>query len=92
MNEALIHLCNHLWSATGTLFAVAAVVFGRFYRDTKDRFFLLFSIGFLTLGAQYWFLALYRVPDESQHWLYVVRLIAFAFIVIAVVDKNRQSQ
>ena len=83
---------DHLWSATGTLFMVAAVVFGRFYRDTRDRFFLLFSIGFLTLGAQYWLLALYSVPDESQHWLYVVRLIAFTFIVVAVVDKNRQSQ
>lgn len=92
MTGFIDHLRNHLWSVIGTLFAVAAVIFGRFYRDTKDRFFLLFSLGFLSLGAQYWLLALYDVPDEAVHWLYVLRLVAFTFIVIAVVDKNRQSQ
>lgn len=92
MSDFAAHVRDHLWSVTGTLFAVAAVVFLRFFRDTKDRFFLLFSIGFLALGAQYWLLALYAVPDESQHWLYVVRLVAFAFIVIAIIDKNRQSE
>lgn len=86
---SVIRIC--IWSSVGTLFAIAALFFFRFHRDTKDRFFVLFALSFLTLGLHYWLLAALSVPDESKHWLYVVRLVAFALIAAAVADKSRRA-
>ena len=81
---------DHLWMVTGTLFAVSSLFFFRFYRDTKDRFFVLFGAAFVTFAVHYWLLAAWEVPDEARHLLYLVRLLGFVLIVIAVIDKNRQ--
>lgn len=88
----LIFLKVALWASAGTLFVVAALFFARFYRDTSDRLFVFFGLAFFTLGAQYWLLALLSVPDEAKHWLYLVRLVAFLLIVVAIADKNQRSR
>lgn len=82
---------DQLWSVIGTVFAIIAVFFFRFYRDTRDRFFVLFGMALSVFSLQYYALAFYEVPDESRHWVYLMRLLAFALIVAAVVDKNRQN-
>ena len=76
--------------ATGALLAVAGIFFWRFWRQTRDRFFLLFSLAM-------WAFALNRVTlgwtdpaNESRYLLYVVRLLATLLIIAAVVDKNLQ--
>ena len=72
-------------------FAVAALFFLRFWRDTRDELFLSFSIAFLLLGAAQAILALGGVPSEYRSWVYLVRLAAFVLILIAIVRKNRPS-
>jgi hypothetical protein len=69
---------------------VAALFFLRFWRDTGDRLFLIFSAAFFLLAATRVGLALSQVHQEPQtHW-YWVRLAAFVLILIAIVDKNRR--
>ena len=70
-------------------FAVAALFFLRFWRDTRDRLFLIFAIAFGILAAQRLALVLTRDMLESQTGLYLVRLFAFLLILAAIVDKNR---
>jgi hypothetical protein len=70
--------------------AVAALFFLRFWRDTGDRLFAIFSAAFLLLGITRVGLAVSNVPLEGQtHW-YWVRLAAFLLILLAIVDKNRR--
>lgn len=70
--------------------AVAALFFLRFWRDTGDRLFAIFSIAFLLLAITRVGLALSSEPTEGQtHW-YWVRLAAFVLIFLAIVDKNRR--
>ena len=74
-------------------FAVCGLLFLRFWRRSHDRLFVMFSIAFWILAVNRLFLALLAHDDapaqEHQTLLYVVRLVAFTIILIAVIDKNR---
>jgi hypothetical protein len=70
-------------------YLVAGLFFLRFWRDTRDRLFLIFAVAFVILGAQRLALVLTREMLETQTGLYVIRLFAFLLILGAIVDKNR---
>jgi hypothetical protein len=70
-------------------FATAALFFLRFWRDTRDELFLAFAAAFLLLGLGQAILALGGIPDEQRSWVYLVRLVAFLTIIVAIMRKNR---
>ncbi|ATY31853.1 DUF5985 family protein [Sphingomonas psychrotolerans] len=70
-------------------FATAALFFLRFWRDTRDELFLAFAATFLMLGVAQAILALGGIPDEQRSWVYLVRLVAFLTIIVAILRKNR---
>jgi hypothetical protein len=70
--------------------SMVSLFFLRFWRDTGDRLFALFSVSFLLLGITRIGLGLSADHVEgSTHW-YWVRLLAFLIILAAIVDKNRR--
>jgi hypothetical protein len=69
---------------------VIALFFLRFWRDTGDRLFGIFSAAFFLLGCTRIGLALSRIHFEEQTQWYWVRLAAFVLILVAIVDKNRR--
>jgi uncharacterized membrane protein YqgA involved in biofilm formation len=69
-------------------FLVGAVFFARFWRRTNDRLFLAFSIAFVLLAlnqALAWYLG---DADERVGYTYLLRVLGFVLILIAVIDKN----
>jgi hypothetical protein len=68
-------------------FAIAGLFFLRFWRDTRDRLFALFALGFFVLAANRIALALTTEPSVRDHH-YWVRFAAFALILVAIFDKN----
>jgi hypothetical protein len=72
-------------------YAVAGLFFLRFWRETRDRLFLIFSGAFWVLGIQRLVLAFTRDMVEDHTALYLVRLFAFLLILAAIVDKNRSG-
>lgn len=70
---------------------VAAIFFLRFWQQTKDRFFLLFAAGFGLDALSRFVLALDHPSEETEPFFYVSRLITFALIIAAIVDKNRSK-
>lgn len=73
-------------------FAVAAIFFLRFWRDTREGLFLSFALAFLLLGLVQALLALGNVPVEERSWIYLIRLVAFLIILAAIVRKNLSSR
>jgi hypothetical protein len=67
---------------------VAGLFFLRFWKDTKDRFFLFFSISFFVEGFNRFALAMVSDPNEDRPFFYFVRFLSFLLIVAAIVDKN----
>lgn len=72
-------------------YAMAALFFARFSRDTGDRLFVFFAIAFALLAFQRVALALTADSGSLGTALYAVRLLAFLLILYAIVDKNRKS-
>ena len=66
---------------------VAGLFFLRFWRETRDRLFVIFASAFWLLGLTR--LSLIFVRGEEHHYIYWVRLAAFVLILVAIVDKNR---
>jgi hypothetical protein len=72
---------------------VAATFFLRFWRQTRDSFFLLFSIAFALDAATRLVLALSsHVSDETEPLYYSARLVTFGLIIVAIVMKNRSAR
>lgn len=68
----------------------AALFFLRFWRDARDRLFLLFAVSFVLLGVTRIGLAFLHEPSEAPTYFHWVRFAAFLIILIAIVDKNRR--
>ena len=68
---------------------VSAAFFWRFWRQTHDRFFMLFAAAFLLEAINRTTLAAVgSVTEEQEPLFYLVRLFSFVLILIAIVDKN----
>jgi len=70
-------------------FLVVAGHFFKFWRTTRDRFFLFFAIAFFLFGVEKFCIALY-IGAETLSYIYIVRLVASCFILAAIIDKNRK--
>ena len=74
-----------------TLSFVIALLFARFYRDSKDRFFGHFAAAFLLFGLERFAIYFSGGASETHPSIYLVRCVAFLVIIFAVVDKNRSK-
>jgi hypothetical protein len=73
-------------SATASL--LAAILFLRFWHETEDRLFACLALGFGLLAVNWAALSLLVVPDETRHFVYLVRLGAFVVVLGGIVDKH----
>jgi hypothetical protein len=70
---------------------VAGLFFLRFWQQSRDRFFALFSAAFFVEALNRAALALSATPSDGAPVFYCVRLLAFLLILTAIVDKNRAA-
>ena len=73
-------------------YAVAGLFFLRFWRETRDRLFLIFALSFWLLCVQRLALTFTRHMIEDDTGLYLIRLFAFLLILGAIVDRNRRAE
>jgi hypothetical protein len=78
-----------LSGATALACFAVAIFFVRFWRETRDRLFLLFAIAFAFMTVNRTVLVVLVPSKESEPWAYLLRLAAFVLIAFAVADKNR---
>jgi hypothetical protein len=85
-------LLDFLGGAIVMGFAVAALLFLKFWRRTREGLFLAFSGSFLLLGITQALLSLGGFVDEQRSWLYLLRLAAFLLILFALFLQNRRGR
>lgn len=85
-------LYDFLSGAVALGFAVCALFFLRFWHRTREELFLAFSLAFILLGIGQTILALASIPTEERGSLYLIRLLAFALILVAIYRKNRTAR
>ncbi len=83
-----MELAEFFSGAIATGYAVCAAFFVRFWRRTSDSLFLVFAIAFFLLALNQTLTSALGLPFEERSWLYLLRLLAFLIIIIAIVRKN----
>ncbi len=71
---------------------IASIFFMRYFRLTRDRLFVFFSVAFLVIALNWIGLAIADPSIETRHQVYVLRLLAFVLILIGIIDKNRRGK
>ncbi len=84
-------LYDFLSGAVAFGFFVCGLFFLRFWRRTGDQLFLAFALALGLLGAGQGILALANIPTEERSSIYLLRLAAFALILLAILRKNRSA-
>ncbi len=72
--------------------AVAALFFARYWKVSGDRLFGFFALAFVAMTVNWIGLSAVDPALEAQHYVYLVRLLAFALIIAGIVDKNRRDK
>lgn len=78
---------------TGAIMMAALVIalfFLRFWKQTRDRFFLYFSAAFVLEAGQRLLAALDPLDNEEAPLYYLIRLTSYALILLAIIGKNRR--
>lgn len=68
-----------------------SLFFFSFWRSSRDRFFLFFGMSFLLEAVNRLLLATTSLQNEDTPTYYLIRLVAYALILIAILDKNRNK-
>lgn len=78
-----------LVGAIAMAWLIPSLFFMRFWKTTKDRFFLFFALAFFIEGLNrviFWKAATFTEDIEAY---YLIRLVAYGLILLAIIDKNR---
>ena len=81
-------------------FLASGLFFLKFWRASHDRLFLFFAIACGLIATETVVGRLLHVPQEAirgletdpADWTYLLRLLAFTFILVAIMDKNRSAR
>jgi hypothetical protein len=85
-----MNLQIYLMGVSTAGFLVVALFFLRFWSRTKDQLFSSFAAAFTLLAVER-FLLVYLAADEPRTFVYIIRLVAFLILGIAIVRKNREA-
>jgi hypothetical protein len=69
----------------------SGLFFLRFWRESRDSLFAFFGTAFLLLGVSWTLLAFIAPAEDTRPYIYGLRLVAFALIILGTVLKNRGS-
>ena len=81
-------MIEFLAGALTLAYLVATVYFVHFWHRTTDRLFLAFAAAFALLALNQLTVFALGVNDERHNYAYVLRVLGFALILAAIVDKN----
>ena len=71
--------------------SVAALLFLRYWRLSRDRLLIYFAAAFAALAMNWLLLGLIDPGEETRHYAYFARLLGFALILAGIFDKNRRE-
>ncbi|HYG62627.1 MAG TPA: DUF5985 family protein [Thermoanaerobaculia bacterium] len=69
--------------------ALAGLFFFRFWRQSRDRFFLFFAASFWIESINRVALGMRESASETNPMFYGIRLVSYGLILLAIWQKNR---
>ena len=81
-------MIEFLAGALTLAYVIASIYFVHFWRRTADRLFLAFALAFALLAMNQVTVFALGVADERHNYAYILRVLGFVLILLAIVDKN----
>ena len=81
-------LINYLSGIVTAGFLVCGLFFLKFWNRSNDFLFLAFAAAFWLLALNVTVVTLFPASVETRSWFYLIRVLAYLLIVIAIVKKN----
>ncbi|MBA8887868.1 hypothetical protein FHW12_002082 [Dokdonella fugitiva] len=81
-------MTNFLQGAIAMAAMAAALIFLRFHRRTRDRFFLYFVASFLLEAAGRALTVAWQWTEQGSTTVYILRIVSYGLILAAILDKN----
>lgn len=81
-----------LTGAVAMGWVAAGLFFFRFWRRTRDRFFLWFALSFWLEACNRVALGLTDATGEDAPGIYGLRIVAYGLILLAIWQKNRPGR
>ncbi|MGV3573324.1 MAG: DUF5985 family protein [Ramlibacter sp.] len=85
-------MADMLTGAIAIGWLIAGLFFFRFWRHTRDKFFLYFALSFWLESGNRVALGLVANANEGHPGFYLVRLVAYGLILLAIWQKNRPGK
>lgn len=82
------HPYDFIGGALTVGYFVLGLFFLKFWRRTRDSLFMMFAWAFWLMAANAIAVAAFGSYDLDVGWTYLLRLLAFVLIIIAIVRKN----
>jgi hypothetical protein len=82
-------LANFSYGVIAALCWVVGLYFLGFWKKTRDRFFGYFAAAFWLLGLGRLAMAVLGETNEAHRSIYLLRLVAYAVFLVAIIEKNR---
>ncbi len=73
-------------------YVVLGLFFLKFWRRTRDPLFMTFAWAFWLMAANQFAVSASGTYDIDVGWTYVLRLLAFVLIIVAIVRKNMEAK
>jgi len=86
------HLADVLAGAQVMASLAVGLFFLKFWRRTRDTFFLLFAAAFAIDAIARFVLSVVQVSNTAEPMYFLPRLVMFALIAIAIINKNKPSR
>jgi hypothetical protein len=81
-------MVDFLSGALTLSYLLAGIYFLRFWRKTRDRLFLHFAFAFWLFALNQIATFAFGTMGERTGYIYVLRVLGFGLIMLAIVDKN----
>jgi len=73
-------------------YVVLGLFFLKFWKRTRDMLFMMFAWAFWLMAANQLAVSASSSYDLDVGWTYVLRLLAFVLIILAIVRKNMEAK
>ena len=87
----MIRFVAFLLGVAATAAWISAMLFLRYWRESRDILFALFALAFMLLGLSWALLSIFNPVGDASPFIYGLRLVAFLLIIAAVIQKNRAT-
>jgi hypothetical protein len=81
-------MIDFLAGALTLAYVIASFFFVHFWGRTSDRLFLAFAAAFALLALNQAMVFVLEVADERSNYVYILRVLGFLLILVAIIDKN----